>query len=128
MVHLEPEGVLAAVVLGEQRVEVRGEALVEPEVRPVLAGQQVAEPLVRQLVRDQAVGVVLELGDLVVQHRVGHRGGRDVLHPAAELGDAAWAYLAYGYGRPIASLKKAIIRGVLPMNRRAVASSTGLAT
>ena len=65
--HLEPERVITAVVLGEERLEVRGEALVEPDVRPVLAGQEIAEPLVGQLVRDQAVVVVLERGDLVVQ-------------------------------------------------------------
>ncbi len=66
-VHLEPEFILAAGVLGEERVEVRREALVEPEVGPILAGQEVAEPLVRQLVRDQAVGVPLERRDLVPQ-------------------------------------------------------------
>ena len=87
--HLEPEGVLAAVVLGEERVEVGGEALVEPEVRPVLAGQEVAEPLVRQLVRtrgrrSRAPGSAISSCSAAV----GHRGGRDVLHPAAEVGHA----------------------------------------
>ena len=48
--------------------------------------------------------------------------------PPPNSGMQAWAYLAYGYGRPMARLKNAIIRGVLPMNRRAVASSTPRAT
>ena len=54
-------------MLGEERVKVGGKALVEPDVRPILAGQEIAEPLMRELVRDQAVGVALERGDLVVQ-------------------------------------------------------------
>ena len=48
--------------------------------------------------------------------------------PPPNSGTQTWAYLAYGYGRPVFWLKNAIIRGVLPMNRRAVASSTSLAT
>ena len=64
-VHIEPEDVVAVILLGEKCGEIGGEPFVEPDVRPVLAGQVVAEPLVGQLVRDQAVGVALESGDLV---------------------------------------------------------------
>ena len=65
--HFEPEYIVAAVVFGEERSEIRGETLVEPDVRPVLAGQKVAEPLVCQLVRDEAVFIMLEAGDLIVK-------------------------------------------------------------
>ena len=65
LLHIKPEDVLALILLGEESGEVGGEAFVEPDVRPVLAGQVVAEPLVRQLVRNQAVGVCLQRGDLV---------------------------------------------------------------
>ena len=59
--HLVAHGVRAAVPLREERVEVGGEALVEPAVGPVATGEQIAEPLVRQLVRDEAIAGVGEV-------------------------------------------------------------------
>ena len=88
--HLVAELVPAVGVLDEQLVEVGREALVEPAVRPLAAGQQVTEPLVRQLVRRQRVTALddVRVRTLVVQHRVGHRGRRGVLHAAEdEVGD-----------------------------------------
>jgi hypothetical protein len=58
--HLPQELVAAAMVFGEQRIEVGRETLVEPGVRPFLARQQVAPPLVRQLVRQQRVAAKID--------------------------------------------------------------------
>ena len=76
--------VRAELMLLPQRGHERGEAFVQPQVRPVLAGDQIAEPLVRQLVRKQPVGL---LQALARQHRIlqvarGQRGSADVFHPA----------------------------------------------
>ena len=93
-VHLEPECILAARVLGEERVEVGREAFVEPEVGPILARQEVAEPLVRQLVRDQAVGVSFERGDLVPeQQRQSSKWPRCSPSRPRNSGRQVWAYL-----------------------------------
>ena len=82
--HVVGELVGPQVILLPQRLEVAGEPLVEPQVRPVAAGQEVAPPLVGELVGDQAVGVVVDKGAGVVQDAVAQRGRRGVLHPAPE--------------------------------------------
>ena len=76
--------VLAQMVLGPHRVHERGEPLVEPEVRPVLARDVVSEPLVRKLMGDQTVGTEIQMRPLVVQRPGAEYGGRGVLHAAAE--------------------------------------------
>ena len=83
-------------MLGEKSGEVGGEPLVEPDVRPVLAGQEVAEPLVGQLVRDQAVGVCLEAGDLVdaAPLSVIVVAVMFSIPPATKSGTQTWAYLS----------------------------------
>ena len=84
-------------MLGEERVEVRGEPLVEPEVGPVVAGQEVAEPLVRQLVRHQAVGVALQGLDLVLAARASVMVVAEMFSiPPPNSGTTDWAYLWYG--------------------------------
>jgi hypothetical protein len=82
LVQLRSELVLAARVLDVEQREVRGETLVQPQVRPVGAGEQVAEPLMSGLVRDQEVGRLVGSGALVREQERRERGGRDVLHAA----------------------------------------------
>ncbi len=94
--HFEPEFIVAAVVLGEERAEVGGKPLVQPDVRPILTGQEIAEPLVGELVRDQAVFVALRARRF--------RRGAAVsvivvavmfsMPPAMKSGTHTWAYLA----------------------------------
>ena len=65
----------------EQIVEAR-EALVQPEMAPVLAGEQIAEPLVREFVRDEALAAT-EIFKRGRKHRVVvQRGERNVFHAA----------------------------------------------
>ena len=85
-------------MLGEEGVEVGGESLVEPDVRPVLAGHHVTEPLVRQLVGDQPILVLHQGLDLIEEGRVRHRGGRAVLHASVELGEANLCILGIRIG------------------------------
>ena len=76
-------------------------------MRPVLAGQQVAEPLVRQLVRDQAVGIPLEGSAISSCSTASVIVVAEMFSmPPPNSGMQTWAYLAYGYGRPVFSLKK----------------------
>jgi hypothetical protein len=51
--HLHARALRAVDALHDPRLEVDGEAFVEPEVAPRRVGDQVARPRVRQLVRDQ---------------------------------------------------------------------------
>ena len=74
--------VVAQIRFAPNRFEERGEAFVEPRVRPVAAGQQIAEPLVRQLVRNQRIARKIEMGARIVQGAVGLRRRRRILHAA----------------------------------------------
>ena len=79
-VHDPLELILAEFSLEPQRIEVRGEPLVQPEVVPRLRRDEVAEPLVRELVREQAFGSVVRTSVRVHEAVVDeHREGR-VLH------------------------------------------------
>ena len=61
---------------------------------PAVGGEQVPEPLVRRLVSDQPGGVGVTQATLAAQHGLGHRRGRDVLHPTErEVVDASLAVL-----------------------------------
>ena len=73
------ERLLAPHVLHE-----RGEALVEPALRPVAARHVVAEPLVRELVGDEVVARHVDGSARVEQDVLVHRGGGGVLHAAED--------------------------------------------
>ena len=61
---------------------------------PAVGGEQVSEPLVRGLVSDQPRSVGVPQPALAAQHGLGHRRGRDVLHPTErEVVDASLAVL-----------------------------------
>ncbi len=97
LVHVVLELVGAVLLLVPERLEVGGEPLVEPDVRPVAAREEVAPPLMGELVRDEAVRVVVEVCALVVERPLVQRGGGDVLHAApAELLDRALRVLVPG--------------------------------
>ncbi len=76
--------VVAEIGFAPDRFHVRGEAFVEPGVRPVAAGEQIAEPLVRQLVRNQRIAREIEMRRFVVQRPIGLRRRRRVLHAAED--------------------------------------------
>ena len=65
-----------------ERLVVRGETFVEPDVAPILARDKVAEPLVRHLVRNQAFAVANVLRCLGKKRVVGQRRATGVLHAA----------------------------------------------
>ena len=65
-----------------ERLVVRGETFVEPDVAPILARDEVAEPLVRHLVRNQAFAVANVLRCVGKKRVVGQRRATGVLHAA----------------------------------------------
>ena len=72
-------------MLVPHRLKVGCETFVEPDVRPVAACNVIAEPLVREFVRLQPILIAVKFGASVVNHVVGLRSGRDILHAAAEI-------------------------------------------
>src|SRR6185437_5852084 len=83
--HLQPEGVIALVILRVERFEIGGKSLIEPDVRPILSLHQVAEPVLSQLVRDQRLARVVRIGARIVQGGIRERRGAHVLHAAEEI-------------------------------------------
>ncbi len=95
--HLGAKLFDAAVVLGEETPQVRGEAFVQPDVRPVAAGEEVAEPLVSGLVGDETRLRRVAASSFVDEAGVGQRRRRDVLHPpVGEVVDARLRILRIG--------------------------------
>ena len=76
--------VVSEVRFAEHRLEVRGEAFVEPCVRPIAAREQIAEPLMRQLVRNERIAREIQVRAFVVQRAFGLRGRRGVFHAAED--------------------------------------------
>jgi hypothetical protein len=74
--------IAAQAVFALDVLEVGGETLVQPGVRPVAAGDEVAEPLVGELVGDQVVSGNVERGAGVDQRVLVQGGGGGVLHTA----------------------------------------------
>ena len=98
--HRSPEGVDTLGGLEPQALEVAGEALVQPDVGPVVAGDQVSEPLVGRLVDDQVDAVAVTAAALVGQDQGRQGGGGDVLHAApGEVVDAGLAVFGIGVGQ-----------------------------
>jgi hypothetical protein len=114
--------VLAPEVLG-----VGGEALVEPDLRPVLAGDQITPPLVGQFVGDDVVIVEVDLRPLVEQAAVGHGRRRGVLHRAEEeVVDQRLRIFRVGIVYSVTSAEKnSIISGVRAKRRRPSARRSG---
>src|SRR5260370_13673658 len=82
--------ILAIVRLGPDGLQKCGEALVEPDVAPILASDEIAEPLVAEFVGDQVVlagdilGSGLGLNDATARVRrsagIFHAAGDEIVH------------------------------------------------
>ena len=91
----------AVLVPGEEMSVVGGEALVEPDMAPVLAGHEIPEPLMGQFVRHQALAAAY-----VFRFQAEEGGGvqgaqAGVFHaPPVEVLDAYLVVLGPGVGNP----------------------------
>ena len=88
LIHAVAHRVRSVLMPFVQRVVIRREAFVQPQVRPILAGDQIAKPLVGYFVRNQALAAAQRLGfnrmeRAVVQYRqrcVFHSAPTEIIH------------------------------------------------
>jgi hypothetical protein len=67
VVNLEAIGVVALMMLGVERLEVRRKTLIEPDIGPVAPLHIVAKPVLAQLVRYEVRAGIILVGTLIVQ-------------------------------------------------------------